>query len=281
MAIHFNRWAGEGFNPVQMEHLFQQCMAGTAFWFVPNMLMALGVILMWRRFLDDPRAGIVFLSVSLFYGVNIYGHWLPVLHTQATFGFIFYFWLGAWCARHRTVVEKWLARIPAEMLIALILLTMALATAESTVLLAMGSIDPTNTLRISNQIYSLLAVLAIVKVRRPLWPRTMKVREYTFGLYLTQTVFLFLLVQILNHAIPHLPAAFSLKHGSVALMAIPFIFLFTYAGCFAIVRFLMARPKLRWIVGAARPAEYGSGIENPSEIPQGSMAGSPVVVLGL
>jgi hypothetical protein len=74
--------------------VFQQhvcnVLLSSPYWFVPNYLIALAVILKFRHRLDDYRCGAVLLIISLFYGVNIYAKWIPSNHTSAVFGFVFY-----------------------------------------------------------------------------------------------------------------------------------------------------------------------------------------------
>lgn len=235
-----------------MSHAFTiygNLLLDTAFWFVPNLLFALALLLLFRRFLIDVRMGLAFLLASLFYGVNIYGQWIPVRHPQAVFGFVFYLWLGAWCAWHFPALEKRLARIPASAMLGLIVLTLALALAESKFLTSLGSIDPMNSLRISNQIYSVVVALGIVKVKRALWPRFVDVRKHTFGLYLTHVFGLGVLTVALKRILPHWAALSIWRESTVGLLLILAIFCLTYAGCLLAVKALLSNPRLRWTVG--------------------------------
>jgi hypothetical protein len=56
-----------------MEILHDSIFA-TAYWFVPNLMVALCVLLLCRRFLFDLRLGFVLMCASLFYGLNMYAH---------------------------------------------------------------------------------------------------------------------------------------------------------------------------------------------------------------
>jgi membrane-bound acyltransferase YfiQ involved in biofilm formation len=236
---------------------------GTAFWFVPNLLFALALLLLFRRLLHDARMGFVFLLASLFYGVNIYGEWIPVAHTQAIFGFVFYLWLGAWCAWHFPALEKRLARLSASVMLGLILLALVLALAESKLLYALGSIDPLNTLRISNQLYSVVVVLGILKVKRALWPRFVDVRKHTFGLYLTHTAGIALLGAAFRRLLPYFAPLSRWRESTEGLLLILVMFCLTYAGCLLAVRALLSNPSLRWVVGL--PAQSAARIEHTVE----------------
>ena len=240
-----------------------ECLVGTAFWFVPNLLFALALLLLFRRLLHDVRMGFVFLLASLFYGVNIYGEWIPVAHTQAIFGFVFYLWLGAWCAWHFPALEKRLARLSASVMLGLILLTLALALAESKLLYALGSIAPMDTLRISNQIYSVVMVLGIVKVKHTLWPRFVDVRKHTFGLYLTHIFGLALVGAALKVILPYCAPLSRWRESTEGLLLMLVMFCLTYAGCLLAVRALLSNPSLRWVVGL--PAQSVARIEHTEE----------------
>lgn len=221
------------------------------FWFVPNLLLALALLLLFRRFLIDVRMGLVLLLASLFYGVNIYGQWVAVVHTRAVFGFVFYLWLGAWCAWNFSALEKRLARIPVSAMLGLIALTLTLALAESKLLVSLGSIDPMNVLRISNQIYSVVVVLGIVKVKHALWPRFVDVRKNTFGLYLTHFFGIVLLAMAVKRILPHWGSLSMWRESSVGLLLILVVFCLTYAGSLLVVKVLVSNPRLRWAVGVS------------------------------
>lgn len=221
----------------------------TAFWFVPNLLIALAIVLVCRRFLNDVRLGLIFLMASLFYGANIYGDWIAVEHTKAVFGFVFFLWLGAWSASHFAAIEKILARIPTSAMLALVIMTLGLAIAESKFLQAYGSIQPLNTLRVSNQIYSVVAALAIIKVRCPVWPSIVNVREHTFGLYLTHTAMLAMFSRAMKPILGRLSAGPTWAVIAGCIVAASVLYALTYGSCLALVRALLAHPRLRWTVG--------------------------------
>jgi peptidoglycan/LPS O-acetylase OafA/YrhL len=219
------------------------------FWFVPNLLVAMAILLAFHRFLNDVRIGLAFLLASLFYSVNIYGHWVETGHAQAVFGFVFYLWLGAWGAWHFPNLQKRVKTIPTGVMLGSVLLALGLALAESRLLIRLGHVDSLNTLRISNQIYSVVTVLAIMKVRCALWPSIVRVREHTFGLYLTHSAAQFFLWWEFKPIFRYLAVApvWAASTGTVVL--IPTLFVLVYGGCLLVVQILLTYPKLRWTVG--------------------------------
>ena len=70
-------------------------LVGSSFWFVPNLFLAVTVLLIFRRHLLSKWMGGVLLAVNLLYVVNLYGVWMPAAHTRAWFAYVFYVWLGA------------------------------------------------------------------------------------------------------------------------------------------------------------------------------------------
>jgi hypothetical protein len=248
-VVHGRIWIHSPRAFAQVGADLSQALLGTSYWFVPNLLIALAVLLVFRRFLNDVRMGLAFFAVSLFYAINIYGHWFPVQHSRAVFGFVFYLWLGAWGAWHFAALEKWLSCIPAGVLIGAMLLTNLLAFAEARMLFALHSADPMNSLRITNQLYSVVVVLAIVRVRRAVWPRFVDVRAHTFGLYLTHTVGLAVLAAILVRVPSRLVPIHSWNSLPGLLLLLPVMFVVTYGACLLLVRALLSRRWLCWAVG--------------------------------
>jgi hypothetical protein len=231
--------------------LLQIALFDTAYWFVPNLMLAIGVLLLCRRFLYDPRLGCTLLGVSLFYGINAYTQWLPIQsHTEALLGFVFYLWLGAWAAKNFDAFHAWSARIPALVLIAMAALTGLAAFAEGELLSERAAL---NTLRITTQVYSVVVVLAIFKARRALWPRALNVRASTFGIYLTHSVVLALLIN-LSKPIPlqRVMGNAGIPAEAYAIVLLPGSFIATYLGSLAITQLLLRYPYLCWMVGGSK-----------------------------
>ena len=230
--------------------LLRTTLFGTAYWFVPNLMIAIGVLLLCRRFLYNRLLGCALLGLSLFYGINAYTQWVRMqTHTEALLGFVFYLWLGAWAARNFAAFQAWIARIPALALIAMTVLTGVVAFYEAAVLSDRGAM---NSLRITNQVYSIVVVLAIFKARGALWPRALNVRTSTFGIYLTHSV---VLAVLLNLAKPILFRRIMFNAGytpqAYAVFLVPGAFIVTYIGSLAITQWLLGHPHLCWMVGGS------------------------------
>lgn len=236
----------------------------SVYWFIPNFLIALGVLLAFRRWIDDWRFGAVLGVSSLLYGVNVYTHWFPSEHTTALFGFVFYLWLGVQFARHFEMVSAVIGRIRPGVLIGLITLTGILAFGEMALMRGQHADDPLNTLRISNQLYSVAVFVGLFRVRTRISPGFVDVRANTFGLYLMHPISLWVLTGVLD--IVNLIRA-SIADGHLEIEAVAefharvwqqpvaglvywvLMFVGIYGLSLLLTRWIVSRPHLKWLVG--------------------------------
>ena len=221
----------------------------TAFWFVPNILFALGVLLLFRRYLRSLYFGSALFAANLFYVANIYGEWITPNHPRALFAYIFPLWLGVYAAAHRNGFNRLLSRIPALTLAALTALSGVASYGESRLLLHLHSADPLNTLRLSNQIFTVLVILCLCKFRGRIYPRFVDVPRHTFGIYLSHPLVASAVIGIIRrflglHVLSHVANRLALR---IALWFVATFIIWT-AG-FLISRFIAARPSLCWLLG--------------------------------
>jgi hypothetical protein len=231
-------------------HTAVYCLFDTAYWFIPNMFFALSILLLFRRYLQDRRFLAVLVAINLFYAVNVYTRWIPSKHTAALFGFILYLWLGNYAARHSQQLTQWVQRRSRWTLPALTVLTGAIAFGEGRVLHHLQAPDPLNAMRLSAQIFSVVATLMLFQFRTSIHPRLIDVRAHTFGVYLLHPIVLAILVErirvILDRFPPNEPMAMLVLR--VALWACAAVF--TCAICFTATKLLAMSPSLGWLVGA-------------------------------
>jgi Acyltransferase family len=230
------------------------------YWFIPNFLIALAVLLLFRRYVNDPRFGAILLSLSVLYGVNVYTRWFPSEHTTAVFGFVFYLWLGIQFARHRTRISGLMQRVRPSVLWALVAVTGGIAFLETIMLNRINPDDALNTLRLTNQIYSVVVFLAFIGIRTKLWPRFMDVRANTFGLYLIHPLMLWAIPGVLD-------AEYALWTGAPfgafqqkvinqiwmnPMSGLAFwglMFFGIYGAALMVTRWMVSRPRLKWLIG--------------------------------
>jgi hypothetical protein len=228
----------------------------STFWFVPNMLFAMLILLVISRYfdIDNWHCGLVLLLPSLFYAINIYTRWIEPQHTTALVGFVGYLWLGAWAGRHWDKVATFLGRISTSTLFSLSLFFFLLGILEIHLLVRLHSVDPLNSLRLSNQLYSISVVLLFSRITIPTWPRFLNVRESIFGVYLAQDPI-------------NMTVAFALKWVSLNMLdtfchttlgvlctwGLRFALVYTFT--LSITIFAARTSSLRWMVGGEARAK--------------------------
>ncbi|SDD39892.1 acyltransferase family protein [Pedobacter soli] len=227
-----------------MEHL-RAVYLFSNFWFIPNFLICIGILLLFRKYLYSNLFGAILLLLTLFYTVNIYFEWIEPRHSVALFGFIFFLWLGAQINKNLKQFDVFMNKVPYLLIIFLLLVFFVLGTKEELYLTTVKSTDPYNTLRITNIIYSLLCFALLYKIKEIKVISFLKPRETTFGVYLIH----FILVASL------LPMIFVSLKFSVATLSLGELVLYQF-GRFVIVYILtylivmgINRTKASWLVG--------------------------------
>jgi len=228
------------------------CLFSSVYWFVPNLLIALCILLACRRFLFDPLLGCALFALSLFYGIDIHAHWIPFQgHSEALFGFIFYLWLGAWAGRNFGLIQAWNERISTPSLIVIGVLALVAALLESSVLSAAGNPHPMNALRICNQAYSVIVILIIFRLRRPVWPRAVNVRTTTFGIYLIHIIVLNLLMNVIKQPVGKALSGQRWEWTSTIAVCLTLgVFAVVYWVSLYLTQWVLDHRRLRWMVGA-------------------------------
>jgi membrane-bound acyltransferase YfiQ involved in biofilm formation len=217
----------------------------TSFWFVPNLLVCMAILLMCRRYIYTLKLGVVLLAANLVYVVNIYAQRFPSGHSHALFGFVFYLWLGSYAAHNFARVSNTLSRIPTAVFVVTSIIAGVAAYFESHLLAVLHHADAFNTLRLSNQIFSISVVLMIFKFSRATWPRFIDVRRQTFGVYLAHGLVLRPFLHLSKHA--RFGSTYAgHAEGVVFWIAVSAV---TYLSCVMITTWLANRPSLQWIVG--------------------------------
>jgi hypothetical protein len=171
----------------------------TSYWFIINFLISISILLIFRRYLYSLYLGGVLLLFTLFYTVNIHYEWIDPRHSTAILGFVFFLWLGAQLRKYWSSIEKKASATPFSLLVGLLVLTFG-ASFYETDLLYGKSIDPFNTLRITNIFFSLVVFALLLKIRNFRFINYLKPRETTYGIYLIHyPILIFLLPEIFIH----------------------------------------------------------------------------------
>lgn len=167
----------------------------SAYWFVFNFLIVLGLFLVFWRQSYKPIFGWITGAIAVFYGINIHLGWIEQRHNLAILPYLFYLWIGVWLSRRQDILS-YLQRLPNRWLIGAILISLALAVIESRYLWEINSISPFNTLRLSNQLFSIVVFIFLLRndfSRRLTWTNP---RSESFGIYLYHLYFVELIYMI-------------------------------------------------------------------------------------
>lgn len=243
--------AATGTTPLMLlAHWVRIGLFSTSFWFIPNLLCALAILLAFKRHIPSLRFGALLACINILYAANIYGLWLPSSHTEALVGFVFFLWLGAFAARHYARLTHLLDRLSLPVLLVLLVAAGLLSFSESRLLTLLHDENPINTLRASNQLFSVIAVLFFVKIRRATFPAFVNVRTNTFGLYLTHGLFIIPMHVWMSDQLAGLASTsvWNTIAGQLFLCLVSFVAL--YGGCLMLSQWLSTQPRLRWTIGS-------------------------------
>ena len=225
-----------------------EVMVHSPFWFVPNLLIGMCLLLVFRRYLYDLRLGAVLLALDLFYTVNIYGQWVPSEHTEALLGFVFYLWLGSYAAHRFDRLRAWLGGVPLSWMVGAMMVVACCCYGESRWIYHLHRLQPVSTLRLSNQVCSVLGVLLLMKVRPPALPRFLNPRRDTFGLYLSHSLAEEVALLLMQATVGrHWPGMLSSRVGLLLLW--PTLFVVVYGSALVMTKALASWPATSWLVG--------------------------------
>jgi hypothetical protein len=168
----------------------------TPFWYIPNFLTCLLVIVCFAKYARSVYFGVLLFVITLVYTyLNVYSPNHSGSHTTALFGFVFYMWLGLHI-KQAGLVSK-MQKLNLKVLSAVVLLIFILSNYESWYLFNYTHAhDNLNTLRISNQLYSVAMFIFMVRCCAPK-PNfgILRPRQETYGIYLYHSFFVFFITR--------------------------------------------------------------------------------------
>ncbi len=215
------------------------------YWFIPNFLCCITVLLIFRKYLYSYFFGAILLFFTSIYVINIYGQWIEARHSTAILGFVFFLWLGAQFNRTLASIENWLKKTPVFIWILAAIIAIVCGVKESLLLKSMHSVDPYNSLRISNIFYSLICFFLFLRIKSFKLVNYLKPRETTYGIYLIH----FILVAMV------LPEIFRPIKYEVTNLPLPVLvgyqilrFVIVYSVTFIIIRLINAT-RFKWLIG--------------------------------
>ncbi|RYE13917.1 MAG: acyltransferase [Rickettsiales bacterium] len=217
----------------------------TNYWFIPNFLCCISILLIFKQYLYSYWLGFVLLIFSLIYSINIYYTWIEPEHTTAILGFVFFLWLGAQLNQNFESVNNWVSKTSVYVWLLLTILTLYLAVKEGLLLRQIHSIDPYNSLRISNILYSIAMFFLLLKIKNFRFVNYLKPRETTYGIYLIHYI---IVGSVLSEIFR--PLKFNVTPLPLfELIAYQILrFIIVYGVTFGLVR-ILNYTKLKWTIG--------------------------------
>ena len=237
--------------------------AHSVYWFVPNLLLSTCALLLLRKHLRSYWLGAALLTVTSFYAANVYFVWMPTSHTTALGGYVFFLWLGHFAAHHYDYLVRLLKNITVQRMVTVSAGFLLLSVLESMLIRKVSTGDPVNTIRFSNQLYSISVALLLLKRESRTWPDFIDVRKNLFGVYLVH-VFILTFSQVILSRLHLLSPSQSLGEA-LAIGLLLSLFVFTTSISFT--QYLSRRMKLAWIVGSSSSAkELAFTPKGPSQL---------------
>jgi hypothetical protein len=161
----------------------------TSLWYLPNFLIALGVILIFYKFVDSKFFGGILFTITLLYTVfSVYNIKYQFGHTWALFGYVFYLWLGIYIRQNEIIIKK-IKKIKLIPLVIILIVAFALSCYESYILYQ-NYLGYFNILRVFNQFYSLVMFVFLIRIcnSNPNFG-IFNPKKETYGIYLYHGLF--------------------------------------------------------------------------------------------
>jgi hypothetical protein len=214
--------------PTSLFILLKQLLLFSSFWFIPSQLISIFILVVAGRHINGAYLGILLLLTLLLLTVGLV-YLRPTSHTNYlfSFAFTFYYWLGAYCKEQNIVCRIKKIRLP-FILIAWFL-SFLLCNYETYVLWQGNYPHILNNLKASNQLYSIISFVAIIRVSSYIAKiPIINPRIDCFGIYLYH----WLIVSVMFKLLSRIFALHTISISQSILLSITFssvVYAVTYA----------------------------------------------------
>jgi hypothetical protein len=247
LALHSYITSGHHITATYVVEIAKYVMLYSPFWYVPNYLLCLLVIVCFSRYASSIYFGaVLFLITAWNTWYNVYAGNTHT-HTTALTGFIFYMWLGMYIKKKNLIAG--MQNAGPYITGAILVLFYILSDCETHYMFYHTHIAETlNTLRISNQLYSVAFFAFIVSCcKKPVNFGTLNPRNETYGIYLYHSFFTFILISVTEQWIGKLFGIDLFSYNVYQVTALTFIsFIISYIATTALVKLLL-KYKLAWL----------------------------------
>ena len=185
MAMHAVKLAARGhFSWSILPSLLRHDIFFESYWFVPVLLFSLAILLPLRPLWKYEAFGVALFAINTVYALNQYFRWFNHWHTVAFFGYLFHLWLGIQLHRHFDATRRWIDGISWPAMASLAGGGLLLAILEGRRLIELGHHDAYSVLNPANQVYAILVLGVLLKLKIRIVPRFIDVRKESYGIYL-------------------------------------------------------------------------------------------------
>jgi hypothetical protein len=177
-------------------YVFFNLLFNTSFWFVPNLLFALLLIIVLIKATSFTYTGIIAAILLIVNTIqNAYIH--HEQHTFAFFAFAFYLWLGMLIQKENLIERINTQRF--SIVLTLLIASFAFAFYETYWWAINKNPYPFNSLYFTNQLFSILAFILLVRLSRKVYVLPfINPRKETFGIYLYHVIVLSIIKNVLH-----------------------------------------------------------------------------------
>jgi peptidoglycan/LPS O-acetylase OafA/YrhL len=217
------------------------------YWFVLNLLFSLTVIILLKDHHFKIWFSVLMCLLVITYALNVHLVYFNPTHTIALFAYLPYLWFGVLLNKNKALLYKIVSRFPLKVFIGVSFLLCIVSVIESNYLSHYSFADPFNTLKITNQLYSISIFVLLIKLSRYKLPAFLNPRREAYGIYLYHMFF----ITACTHAVklmslwhPQLPPSIAVNLLSVKL----FVFVLSYIAVTFMVK-VISRSSFSWIVG--------------------------------
>jgi hypothetical protein len=170
----------------------------TSYWFVLNFFIASWIYLKTCKIASSCKMLFYYFLLSGVYAFNNYTQWFYTSHTKAIFGFVLFIHVGTLIRLNENYLKSIFYKFRYLLFIILLFFYFG-AIWESIILRNIGNPDSLNTLRITNQVYSVIFSIFLVTQSTRLIPKFLNERNTTFGIYLIHVFAVALAYKILQY----------------------------------------------------------------------------------
>ncbi|MBC8052676.1 MAG: acyltransferase [Sphingobacteriaceae bacterium] len=223
-------------------------MLHSAYWFITTYMVGMAIIVAFKKYVKTFWFGGVLFFVTIFYCFNLHYQWIDPNHQKAVLAYTFFIWLGIKVNTHYTRILEITKKVSWLIIIALFLLTFAVAGFEGYNLTVLKSGDAFASNRLSNVVLSVVFFILLLKIGKISSINNLNPRRTVYGIYLVHAIVILELMIFLNSGYMEYISGYNI--WNLLLLQIGFA-LFIFWLTYKIVK-IIGNSRLCWTIGCRR-----------------------------